>query len=174
MMIGSVFVGTSLDGFIARSDGGLDFLSPSGDEEHGFDAFLASVDALLMGRKTYDFIVGYGDWPFGVKPVFVLSTRDLEEPPRDAVVERLYGDPLTIASELTRRGFENVYIDGGQTIRQFLRAGFVQRLIISRVPVLIGSGIPLFGDFDHDILLRHKATRHFASGLVQSEYEVIG
>jgi dihydrofolate reductase len=173
-MNGSVFVGTSLDGFIARADGSLDFLSPAGDEPHGFDEFIASVDALLMGRKTYDFVVDYGSWPFEEKPVFVLSSKDLGVPPRGAVVERVHGNPSDIATALAARGIENVYVDGGVTIQQFLRAGFIRRLIITRVPVLIGSGIPLFADLDHDIAFRHVATRHFASGLVQSEYEVAG
>jgi dihydrofolate reductase len=174
MIQGSVFVGTSLDGFIARSDGSLDFLSPSGDEPHGFEEFIASVDALVMGRKTYDIVLEFGAWPYGEKPVFVLSSAEIKAPPKDAIVERMHGNPRDIASEIAARGIEHIYVDGGVTIQQFLRAGLIQRLIITRVPVLIGTGIPLFGDLEHDIALRHLATRQFASGLVQSEYEVVG
>ena len=170
-MKGSVFVGTSLDGFIARADGSLDFL-PDDPEPHGFEEFLASVDALVWGRKTYDFVRESGIWPFGEKPVFVLSSRDLEEPPAGAVLERLSGEPADIVSALEERGFAHIYVDGGMTIRQFLGAGFIQRLIITRIPVLIGSGIPLFGALDRDIVLTHVATRQYPSGLVQSEYEV--
>lgn len=173
-MRGSVFVGISLDGFMARSDGALDFL-PDDPEPHGFDEFLASVDALVWGRKTYDFVQGYdGDWFFGDKPVFVLSSRDLGQHPDGAIIERMSGDAAEIASELEERGFEDVYVDGGETIQQFLRAGLIRRLVITRIPVLIGSGIPLFGVLDGDIALTHVATRHYPSGLVQTEYEVAG
>lgn len=174
MIKGSVFVGTSLDGYIARTDGSVDFLSHAGDEPHGFDEFIATVDALVMGRNTYDFIVEHGEWPYGDKPVFVISSRKLDAPPPVAIVERLSGTPGEIAAELGSRGIGHVYVDGGMTIRTFLRAGLIQRLVISKVPVLIGSGISLFGDLDQDVVLRHVATRQFESGLVQSEYEIAG
>jgi len=169
---GSVFVGTSLDGFIARLDGGLDFL-PHEPEPHGFEEFLAEVDALVMGRKTYDLVLGFGKWFYGQKPVFVLSSRDLGPAPAGAVVERVSGSPSKIAGDLSDRGIEHVYIDGGDTIRQFLRAGLIDRFIITRVPVLIGSGIPLFGGLEHDLPLRHVGTKTFPSGLVQSEYVAV-
>lgn len=172
-MRGSIFVGTSVDGFIARRDGALDFL-PDDPEPHGFDEFLASVDALVWGRKTYETVLQYGKWFYGEKPVFVLSSRDLRQPPAGAVVNRMSGSPADIVSALEERGIEHIYVDGGATIQQFLRAGFIQRLIITRVPVLIGSGIPLFGPLDHDISLTHVATRQYRSGLVQSEYQVAG
>jgi len=171
-MRASVFVGTSLDGFIARVDGTLDFLPHDGGEPHGYEEFLASVDALVIGRKTYESVLSFGDWPYGTKPVFVLSTRTLAPAPPGAAVERLAGDPAAVAAELDRRGVRHVYVDGGITIRRFLRAGLVQRLVITRVPVLIGTGIPLFGALDRDVVLRHVVTRSYASGLVQSEYEV--
>lgn len=171
-MRASVFVGTSLDGFIARSNGTLDFLPPGGGEPHGFDEFLASVDALVMGRKTYDTVLAFGTWPYGDKPVFVLSSRPLAEALPGAVVERMSGTPADVVSALAARGVTHIYVDGGLTIQQFLRAGLIQRLIITRVPVLIASGIPLFGALEHDVLLKHIATRQFASGLVQSEYVV--
>lgn len=173
-MKGSVVVGTSLDGFIARLDGRLDFLPPDGGEPHGFDEFLASVDAVVMGRKTYDTVLGFGTWFYGEKPVFVLSSRDIGAPPAGATVGRVSGNADEIAAALTARGIGHVYVDGGDTVQQFLRAGLIQRLIITRVPVLIGSGIPLFGELQSDVVLRHVATRQFASGLVQSEYEIAG
>jgi dihydrofolate reductase len=169
---GSVFVGTSLDGFIARTDGGLDFLDPWAGEPLGFEEFLASVDALVMGRKTYDIVLEFGTWFYGEKPVYVLSSKDIAPAPAGAMVERMSGSPNDIASALAARGIGHIYVDGGSTTQQFLRAGLIQRLIITRVPVLIGSGIPLFGELEHDIALRHVTTRQFAGGLVQSEYEV--
>ncbi len=171
-MKASVFVGVSIDGFIARANGGLDWLPADGGEPHGFDQFIASVDALVMGRNTFETVLGFGTWPYGPKPVFVLSTRPLPPAPPGSVVEHLAGDPADIASQLSARGIGHIYVDGGLTIQGFLRAALIQRLVITRVPVLIGTGIPLFGPTDRDIVLRHIATRTFATGLVQSEYEV--
>ena len=173
-MKASIFVGTSLDGFIARPDGTFDFLSAGGaeTEPHGFDEFLASVDALVIGRNTYETVLPFPEWPYGPKPVFVLSSRPLPSAPNGAVVEQMDGSPAEVLSRLSSRGIRHVYVDGGLTIQAFLRAGLIQHLIISRVPVLIGAGISLFGPVDADIRLTHVATRQFSSGLVQSEYAV--
>jgi dihydrofolate reductase len=169
----SVFIGASVDGFIARPNGDLDFLPPGGGEPHGYDEFMATVDALVIGRKTFETVLAFDTWPYGERPVFVLSTRELARAPRGAAVERMSGDPAEIVSRLEARGIRHVYVDGGITIQGFLRAGLLQRLIITRVPVLIGEGVPLFGSLPHDILLRHIATRHYPSGLVQSEYDIV-
>ena len=168
----SVFVGTSLDGYIARPNGDLDFLPSDGGEPHGYDEFMATVDALVIGRKTYETVLSFGAWAYGAKPVFVLSTRPIASAPPGAIVEGLSGPPDDIASRLAARGIGHIYVDGGDTIQRFLRAGLIQRLVITRVPVLIGSGIPLFGPLPKDIRLRHVATRSYVSGLVQSEYAV--
>ena len=171
-MKASVFVGTSLDGFIARADGAFDFLPAGGGEEHGYQAFIATVDALVIGRNTYDVVLAFETWPYEKKPVFVLSNRSLAPAPEGAVVEKMSGEPADIVSRLAARGIRHIYVDGGITVQRFLRAGLIQRLIITRVPVLIGEGIPLFGVTGRDISLEHVATRSFASGLVQSEYIV--
>ena len=171
-MKASVFVGTSLDGFIARANGDLDFLEAGGGEPHGYDEFIATVDALVIGRKTFETVLTFGSWPYGNKPVFVLSTRPLAPTPPGAMVERMSGAPADIVSQLAARGIGHIYVDGGITIQRFLEAGLIHRLIITRVPVLIGGGIPLFGAVPRDIVLKHVATRHYASGLVQSEYLV--
>ena len=171
-MKASVFVGTSLDGFIARVNGELDFLSHGGDEPHGYDEFIATVDAHVIGRKTFEVVLGFDTWPYGEKPVFVLSTSTLAPAPHGAVVERMSGDPAEIVSQLDARGIRHVYVDGGITIQRFLQAGLIQRLIVTRVPVLIGAGIPLFGPIQRDIVLGHVGTRQYAGGLVQSEYVV--
>jgi dihydrofolate reductase len=168
----SIFIGTSLDGFIARSNGDLDFLPPGGGEPHGYDEFMATVDALVIGRKTFETVLAFDAWPYAQKPVFVLSSRPLAAAPPGAVVEHLSGAPGEIVLQLAARGLQHIYVDGGVTIQRFLQAGLIQRLIITRVPVLIGSGIPLFGALQHDVLLTHVATRQYASGLVQSEYVV--
>jgi dihydrofolate reductase len=157
---------------MARTDGALDFLPPGGGEPHGYVEFMATVDALVIGRKTYETVLGFDAWPYGTKPVFVLSTRPLAPAPAGAIVERMSGIQADIVSRLAARGIEHVYVDGGITIQGFLEAGLIQRLIVTRVPVLIGTGIPLFGATTRDIALKHIATRQYASGLVQSEYEV--
>ncbi len=169
----SVFIGISVDGFIARANGDLDFLPPGGGEEHGYREFIAGVDALVIGRNTFDKVLTFDEWPYGAKPVVVLSTRPIDSPvDPEAVVERMEGSPQDITARLAARGARHLYVDGGITIQRFLRAGLIQRLIITRVPVLIGSGIPLFGPLSRDITLRHVATRQYSSGLVQSEYLV--
>ncbi len=171
----SVFIGTSVDGFIARPNGALDFLPEGGGEPHGYNEFIASVDAIVIGRKTFETVLAFDTWPYGDKRVAVLSSRPVDlSAVRGGVVEQMGGPPAEIVSQLAARGIHHLYIDGGVTIQEFLRAGVIQRLIITRVPVLIGEGVPLFGSLPHDIRLRHVATRHYPSGLVQSEYQVVG
>jgi dihydrofolate reductase len=169
----SVFVGTSVDGFIARPNGALDFLPPGGGEPHGYDEFIASVDALVIGRNTFEIVLAFPEWPYGNKRVVVLSSRPLDlSAVRGGRVEQMTGTPAEIVSKLAASGAQHLYVDGGITIQRFLRAGLVQRLIITRVPVLIGEGIPLFGSLPRDVRLRHVSTQHYPSGLVKSEYQV--
>jgi dihydrofolate reductase len=168
-----VFVGVSIDGFIARPNDDLDFLPEGGGEPHGYDEFIASVDALVIGRRTFEKVLTFGSWPYGSKRVVVLSSRPVDlSLARGGVVEQMAGEETEIVSLLASSGARHLYIDGGKTIQRFLRAGLIDRLIITRVPVLIGDGIPLFGAIPHDIRLRHVATRHYESGLVQTEYQV--
>jgi len=169
----SVFIGISVDGFMARPNGDLDFLPEGGGEPHGYDEFMASVDALVIGRKTFETVLTFAKWPYGDKRVVVLSSRPLDlSAVRGGVVEQMAGPPSEIVSKLAASGAHHLYVDGGITIQGFLRAGLVQRLIITRVPVLIGDGIPLFGALPRDVRLHHVATKHYPSGLVQSEYRV--
>ncbi len=169
----SVFIGTSVDGFIARPNDDLDFLPEGGGEPHGYNEFIASVDAIVIGRKTFEKVLTLGPWPYGEKRVVVLSSRPVDlSAASGGVVEQMAGPPAEIVSELAARGAHHLYVDGGITIQGFLRAGLIQRLIITRVPVLIGEGVPLFGTLPRDIRLRHVATSHYPSGLVQSEYHI--
>ena len=171
----SVFIATSLDGYIARPDGGLDWLPPDGGEPHGYDEFIDTVDAIVIGRKTFETVLAFDAWPYGNKQVVVLSTRPSEiVPPDGAVCEAMNGTPQEIVARLATRGMKHLYIDGGVTIQRFLEAGLIQRLIITRIPVLLGGGIPLFGALRRDIRLVHVATRSFSSGMVQSEYAIAG
>jgi dihydrofolate reductase len=172
-MTASVFVGTSVDGFIARPNGDLDFLPPDGGEPHGYNEFMATVDALVIGRKTFETVLAFPAWPYGQKQVIVLSSRPLDlSAVRDGVVEQMSGSPAEIVAKLSVRGLQHLYIDGGITIQRFLRAGLIQRLVVTRVPVLIGSGIALFGELLRDIPLRHIETKSYASGLVKTEYQI--
>ena len=173
----SVFCGVSVDGFLARSNHALDFLDAGGQEPHGFEEFYGSVDVVVIGRRTFEVVLTFGEWPYGTKPVVVLSGSPLDfSSVKGGVVDQMSGDPAEIVTELEARGFKHAYIDGGITIQSFLRAGLIDRLVITRVPVLIGEGIhlfgPTFGPLPHDIALNHVATRSYRGGLVQSEYKL--
>jgi dihydrofolate reductase len=173
-MMLSVFCGVSVDGFLARPDDALDFLTTGEQEPHGFKEFLASVDVVVIGRRTFDVVLKLGHLAlYGKKPVVVLSDRRLDfSPGNDGLLEQMSGEPVEILTRLEARGFQHAYIDGGLTIQRFLAAGLINQLVITRVPVLIGEGIPLFGPVPSDIPLHHVATRCYEGGLVQSEYEI--
>lgn len=170
----SVFCGVSVDGYLARPDDALDFLDAGGQEPHGFEEFYATVDVVVIGRRTFEVVLKLGHLGFyGKKPVVVLSSRPLDfSTVKGAAVERMSGEPPEIAEQLKSRAFRHAYIDGGITIQRFLAAGCIDRLVITRVPVLIGAGIPLFGSVPRDIKLQHIATWWYDGGLVQSEYEI--
>ena len=171
----SVFIATSLDGYIARKDGGLDWLPEGHGEPHGYEEFFASVDAVVIGRGTYETVLGFGEWAYGKKPVVVLTSDPSKiRPPEGAVCEALSGSPREIVTRLGERGWEHVYVDGGVTITRFLAAGLIDRMVITRIPVLLGGGIPLFGELPRDIRFRHEWTRSFPSGMVQSAYARAG
>ena len=177
-MKASVFIATSLDGYIAREDGAIDWLPTGADtkfEDYGYADFMKSVDALVMGRKTYETVRGFGgDWPYGVKPVVVLTSKKVQIPKElSKFVTTMAGKVSAIISHLETLGVKHIYVDGGLTIQKFLDAGAIDRLIITRIPVLIGKGIPLFGPVEQDIKLSHVATKTYPSGLVQTEYFVV-
>lgn len=178
-MKASVFIATSLDGFIARENGGLDWLPGIGtgpaEEDYGYKEFMDSVDALVMGRHSYEKVLTFGQWPYEDKPVVVLSSRSVDIPEKIAPwVTSMSGAPAEIVARLSEQGKKHLYVDGGKTIQTFLDARLIQQLIITRIPILLGSGIPLFGPLRRDVNLRHAGTRQYASGLVQSTYEVLG
>lgn len=177
-MKASVYIATSLDGFIARENGEIDWLpgidmGPAG-EDYGYKGFMDSIDVLVMGRHTYDKVLTFGEWPYGEKPVVILTSRALTIPQKIApMVTSMSGPPAEIVSQLSARGLTHAYVDGGKTIQNFLDAGLIHQLIITTIPVLLGHGISLFGPLRHDIRLRHIETRQFPNGLVQSTYEVV-
>ncbi|TWS99663.1 dihydrofolate reductase family protein [Reyranella sp. CPCC 100927] len=176
MVSGHVFIGTSLDGFIARPDGDIAWLDTHAgtNEDHGYAAVMALVDGLIMGRATYEKVLTFGDWPY-TKPVIVMSTSLSEAAlPHDLVGKvRLSAEsPKALMDRLAQEGWRHAYVDGGKLIQSFLRADLIDDMIITRLPVLLGTGIPLFGPLEKDIPLRHVETTAFASGLVQSKYAI--
>lgn len=172
----SVFIATSLDGFIAREDGAIDWLPApeGGGEDYGYTELMRTVDALVMGRNTYELVQTFGSWPYGRKPVVVLSSRRVDLPaPSEGTAEWMADPPDVVVRRLAERGMKRLYVDGGKTIQGFLRAGLITDLVITRIPVLIGTGIPLFGPLASDVRLQHTGTASYPSGLVQSRYEVV-
>jgi dihydrofolate reductase len=173
----SVFIATSLDGFIARENGDLDWLtgaqSASTEQDYGYQDFMDTVDTVVMGRNTFELASTFDAWPYGGKRVVVLSSRPSAVPPHLADgVEWLSMPPRRLVEWLAAQGAAHLYVDGGKTIQGFLGAGLIDELTITRIPVLIGTGVPLFGPLDHDIRLAHIATRQFENGFVQSKYRV--
>lgn len=177
MITGHVFIATSLDGFIARENGEIDWLlqHDQAGEDHGYDAFIRDIDVIVMGRGTFEAVRGLGDW-FYNRPVLVLSSTLANQ----AVPAELDGkvrftgkSPGEAMAMLEAEGCRRVYVDGGRVIQSFLRLGMVSDMVITRVPLLLGTGRPLFGGVQRDIALAHTGTRSFPSGLVQSSYTVM-
>ncbi len=158
----SVFIATSLDGFIARKDGSLDWLElAAGDpDDHGYTGFMASVDTLVVGRGTYDTVLGFPEWPYAGKRVVVMTHRPVE---LRHGAEAFAGTPHELVATLA--GASRIYVDGGNVIRQFLDAGLIDDITLSLIPIVLGDGIPLFGGREHRFELESHAA--WPSGLVQ-------
>ncbi|MBJ7458947.1 MAG: dihydrofolate reductase family protein [Thermoleophilaceae bacterium] len=169
---GHVFIGVSVDGFIARSDGDLKWLTERDlpVEESGYNEFMDGVDVVIMGRTTYETVVAMDEWPYTI-PVFVLSsTLDPGSIQRDDVSVHRSIDAVLVA--FASAGFANACVDGGATIRSFLRLGLIDSMTLSIAPVLIGSGAPLFGDLVTDVDLELESTKALPAGFVQTRYHV--
>lgn len=178
-MQATVYCGVSVDGFIARPDGSVDFLDgfepaliDGEPTDMGFGALLESVDALIMGRNTFDMVIDSGfDWPYGETPVFVLTHRPLDIAAKlKELVEPVELEPAELLGVLSSRFVEHVYVDGGQTVQDFLREGLVDDIVVTTVPILIGEGIPLFGQLKADVRLELVETTTFSNGFVQHHY----
>ena len=174
----SVFIATSLDGFISRTDGSIGWLDdansrvPEG-EDCGYQQFMSTVDALVMGRHTFELALSFSAWPYGETPVFVLSSR-MRSLPGDVPKTVLLSNeaPAALVGRLSGRGMRHLYIDGGLTIQRFLSDALIDEITITKVPILIGSGRPLFGPLSGDVRLEHISTRAYDFGFVQSKYRV--
>ncbi|MGZ6134974.1 MAG: dihydrofolate reductase family protein [Myxococcaceae bacterium] len=166
----AAFLAASLDGFIAEADGGLGFLKPFEKEEHGYAAFYASVDTLLLGRKTYEMVLGFEEWPFRDKRVRVLS----RSPRKPRFGERFVsGEPPSVLATLAAEGAHHVYADGGEVVTGFLAAGCLDALTLSIVPVVLGTGIRLFAHSPGTHRLSLVSTRTLESGVVQLTYALM-
>jgi dihydrofolate reductase len=177
-MKASVNIALSVDGFIATNDGGVDWLNEQPTiegEDHGFQAFLDSVDVLIMGRKSFEKVLSFGEdaWAYGDKRIVVMSRHPFEIPQHvKKSVSASSLEPTALCAELETLGFQHAYIDGGYTIRQFLKAGLIDRIHLTTVPLILGEGIPLFSDQGR-IELSHVCTKYWSNGMVQSIYDVV-
>ncbi len=169
-----VFIATSLDGFIARKNGAIDWLEtgPAPDEDHGYESFMAEVEGLIIGRGTFEKVLSFESWPYK-KPVLIASkTLELSDipPTLSKQVQLVASRPAEIVRQVSERGWRRTYVDGGQLIQSFLKEDLIAELTITRVPILLGNGLPLFGPLPRDVKFVHVSTTAFPSGLVQSKY----
>ena len=181
----SVYIATTLDGFIAAPDGSISFLDEfqqtlyPEDGDMGFSSFLTTVDLLIMGRKTWDKVVSFGEdvWPYGNRAVWVWSRKPESVLIPECRKSRCYAVGLTpnqMIEKATEKGFQHIYIDGGRTIQEFQRSGRIDEYILSNMPVLLGAGISLFDNSGTVAIqkLDHVSTKSFSNGIVQSHYKV--
>jgi dihydrofolate reductase len=167
-----VYIGTSLDGFIARNDGKIDWLvkfeKPVKDD---YTKFMVKIDAVVIGRGTFEKVLTFPSWPYE-KEVYVLSTSIKQIPDKlKGKVIVLSMKPRALLKYLSNEGLSNIYVDGGKVIQSFLKDDCIDEMIITTAPVLIGSGIPLFGEFDKDLPFKHVRTKVYSNGLVKSHYK---
>ncbi|WP_153913007.1 dihydrofolate reductase family protein [Shewanella sp. TC10] len=169
-----VFIATSLDGYIADKDNNLDWLheipNPEGSDM-GFNAFMDRIDALVMGRNTYEKVMSFDcDWPYH-KPVFVLSNTLTKVPAELADKVFIVKDELLqVVAELNAKGFNELYIDGGVTIQNFLKQDLIDELIITTIPTLLGGGISLFGELAAPLKFKHTSSQQHLGCLVTNEF----
>ena len=168
-----VYIGTSLDGFIARKDGDIDWLVKFADDEaiHAYKEFINRIDAVIIGKRTYEKVLSFPSWPYETE-VFVLSSSLQQVPDKlKDKVTILLMKPGELLGHLSGKGFSGIYVDGGKVIQSFLKEDLIDELIISKIPILLGAGIPLFGSLDGDLLFTHIRTESYSNGLVRSYYE---
>lgn len=180
----SVYIATSVDGFIAKSDGNVDWLHTAGDleadmgtEDMGFASYMDSVDCMVMGRKCMEMISSMNltpaQWVYGDMKIIVLSNSVKEAPDNlKGKVEMYSGDLNELISSLEKEGLKHAYIDGGTTIQSFINLRLINEITITRIPVLLGEGIPLFGKTFKDIKLEKAEAKSYANDFIQVKYSV--
>lgn len=174
----SVFIATSVDGFIARKDGDIEWLNkanasvPRG-EDCGYNALMGTVDVLVMGRNSYEKVCSFGTWPYADTPVIVLSSNPIEfSSDSPSTIQHSSEQPRQLCERLSRDGVRHIYIDGGITIQRFLSAGLIDEMTITVIPIILGDGIPLFGPTKSDVALTCTEAKAFDFGFVQLKYAV--
>lgn len=171
----SVFIATSLDGYIADKNGGIDWLHSIPNPDHddmGYVEFNKEIDALVMGRRTFETVLGFDiEWPYD-KPVFVLSNtlKELPESHRGKVF-LLQGTLMSILNQIHKKGFERLYIDGGTTIRNFLKEDLIDEMILTTIPVLLGGGASLFSELPKEIKFELMGTKTYLNQITQNHYK---
>jgi dihydrofolate reductase len=167
----SVFIALSLDGYIARSDGSIDWLSlvARPNEDYGYAQFHASIDALVIGRKTYETALGFDPWPYAGKRCVVMTRSERTSKHGE---EFHSGDPNVLVDRLSREGVAHAYVDGGDLISQFIAATLIDDMTLSIIPILLGEGARLFAGAGREIPLTFVDSRAFESGLVQLKYRL--
>lgn len=169
-----VFIATSLDGYIADKNGAIDWLNTIPNPDHldfGYHDFTVQIDALVMGRITFETVCGFDkEWPYQ-KPVFVLSNSltEIPEKYRDKV-ELVTGDLTDVLKGIDQKGFKTLYIDGGKTIQSFLNEDLIDELIITIIPYLLGGGIPLFAELPQRLDFECVETKLFLGQVVQNRF----
>ena len=172
-MTNYVYIASSLDGFIATHDGGVEWLNDIPNPEKsdfGFTEFMSGIDAIVMGRKTFEKVMSFDIWPYD-KPVYIVSSGKPKIPEAlQGKVEIIKGGPKELVEQLQELGHQNLYIDGGVTIQGFLEDDLIDEMILTRIPVLLGEGIPLFGNLNQSLDFNHNKTEIFNNMLVKSHY----
>jgi dihydrofolate reductase len=169
------YVACSVDGFIATPDGGVEWLSAvqQEGEDFGYAEFFASIDSMIMGSRTYEQVLEFGDWPYGDTPCWVLSRRRLQ--PQRRCVTVTDAEPTQVLTEVADRGLRRLWLVGGAHVAaSFLEDGSIDECIISVIPVLLGCGIPLFSDQHGRQRLRLTDCRQHGAGVVSMHYTVLG
>ena len=172
----SVFIATSLNGYIAGEDGNLDWLEAANktvpeEEDCGYNAFMESIDHLVMGRNTFEKVLSFGQWPYAEKPVIVLSSNKIKIPDHlPKTVSWSAESPKNLYNRLWGLGAKRLYIDGGITIQRFLEEGLIDDITITLIPVFLGSGIPLFGEYENEMTFKLANIHSYDFGFVQLTY----
>ena len=169
------FMAVSIDGFIARRNGSVDWLKgggPAGTEDYGYSEFISEIDVLLMGRRTFETVLGFGSWPYE-KPVFILSRSRREVPAALSGKARYISmSPAQAVEHLTEQGLRRIYVDGGVTVQSFIAAGLLDEIVLTTVPLLLGGGYRLFGDLEREVSCTLTGSKAYPDGFLQSRYRL--
>ncbi|TGL85276.1 dihydrofolate reductase [Leptospira congkakensis] len=170
------FIASSLDGFIARADGSIDWLTSQEytleKNDFGYSSFMAGIDCIIMGRTTFETVLSFETYPFVSIPVYVLTRNSSYKFESDYQIEIFHGNLCELNSKLETQQIKVAYVDGGQLIQSFINESLLNELTITQIPILLGSGLPLYGNLTKETKLKHIQTQSFLNGFVQSTYQI--